>query len=67
MLSDLLVKKPQLVFLMFTITLNVLKESPKNKKKKVMKIKTTKKIVLKNSSIYSIVLMTVPLQDYSTN
>lgn len=67
MLSDLLVKKPQLVFLMFTITLNVLKESPKNNKKKVMKIKTTKKIVLKNSSIYSIVLMTVPLQDYSTN
>ncbi len=67
MLSDLLVKKRQLVFLMFTITLNVLKESPKNKKKKVMKIKTTRKIVLKNSSIYSIVLMTVPLQDYSTN
>lgn len=45
------VPRPLLVSHLITISMNVLKESPKNKKNQIMNTNTTKKIVLKSFSI----------------
>ena len=45
------VPRPLLVSHLITISTNVLKESPKNKKNQIMNTNTTKKIVLKSFSI----------------